>query len=565
MTKSTRFLFLILLLSVVFAFLVIYLAQPSPIGVIWINSNHLYAPSLAYELVSGASRLNDWYLSPAPEFFPVILWFLIAAFFVKSAYYQILIFLALQILSLFFSVFLIAKATGRNRAFVISVAIVSYILYLAYDTAVWMDKGYFLLIGNELFGAIRHGGSFICSLFSVSLYLLWERLKKSHVLLVLMCVFSFVASLSDTLYIVQFIFPLWFFIALQRCFIKNKKMLVGALLLTLSSVLGACSYNILVAKPMRPSLGFSLGGVFSRLQSEWDTFYSLFLCERHLFFFYVVYFLCVILCIAAILFYLFGNIQKKLSAPRILMYLKRFMRKERGFLSFFILTFFSLLFTFFVPLFFSNRNDVPQGYLLPVLYFPVITTFLLLDTICSNVPLLNLLRGEKILIRCQVITLFFCMAASIFLAIQMIAAAYNFVKINGLPGNFRHPLRESCFRKFDNALEKYGISEVASPYWYARLYHIMSSRNIKVAQFTGNLIPFRWMTSEKYFSQEYRAFITSFEKTEEASMSLSLDDVERVNGRPIEAVVCHDYNYRVLSSTPHAVFPIVLYIYKEKD
>jgi len=84
------------------------------------NADALYLPTLMADLLGGGGALRDWYLTPAPYFFPDMPMFALAYLLGPDAYSQILIFACLQIALLALLLYVLARQLAPRGALAVA-------------------------------------------------------------------------------------------------------------------------------------------------------------------------------------------------------------------------------------------------------------------------------------------------------------------------------------------------------------------------------------------------------------------------------------------------------------
>ena len=178
-----------------------YLAGHSFRAYVIENSDLLYLPTLFSDVLTKGGHLSDWFLTPAPYFFPDYLLYLLAYALGIGTYIQIAIFAVVQIGATLCVTWVLARRLSPSEAFVAAVTITIALTWLA-------------LRGSEPFVILlvsaSHYGTFLSSVLFAALWIQYEAVIASpgrHLLLVAICVLVFLATLSDNLFVVQAVLP----------------------------------------------------------------------------------------------------------------------------------------------------------------------------------------------------------------------------------------------------------------------------------------------------------------------------------------------------------------------
>jgi hypothetical protein len=165
------------------------------------NSDLLYLPTLFSDLIEKGGRLSDWFLTPAPYFFPDYPLYFIAYVLGFGTYSRVVLFSVTQSIVLFCALWLLATRVSRSEGFVAAATIAVALLWLALH-----DGEPFVI----LLASASHYGTFVSAIIFEALwmqYLAMEAQPRHGVWLGAMCMLAFLAALSDNLFIVQVICP----------------------------------------------------------------------------------------------------------------------------------------------------------------------------------------------------------------------------------------------------------------------------------------------------------------------------------------------------------------------
>ena len=95
------------------------------------NSDLLYLPALFADVLSGGGRIADWYLTPAPYFFPDYPIYFGAYAAGWDTYSRIVLFSVAQTMLVFAAVWLLAKQVEAPAAFILAVTVTIALVWLA--------------------------------------------------------------------------------------------------------------------------------------------------------------------------------------------------------------------------------------------------------------------------------------------------------------------------------------------------------------------------------------------------------------------------------------------------
>lgn len=214
------------------------------------NADALYLPTLFDHVLGQHGSIRDWYLTPAPYYFPDYPLYLLAYWLGTTSYYSIIIFSILQGLLLFAVLYTLARQVDIAPALPCAALAMTAFAALA-------------LSGEEpfvlLFHSGYHFGAFMAALAFAAAWLHWERERAAWALVVAGAL-AYAATLSDSLFALQAALPL-----LAACIVRlvgERGYLAGrrwsiALVLGLA-VAGQMSYRLAVAHKTRYSAKMDL-------------------------------------------------------------------------------------------------------------------------------------------------------------------------------------------------------------------------------------------------------------------------------------------------------------------
>ena len=201
MTKRANVVNLILLLATAGNVIVCYLAGHPFRAYVIENSDLLYLPTLFSDVLSKGGHLSDWFLTPAPYFFPDYPLFLLAYVAGVGTYVQIAIFALVQTGATFCAMWLLTRRLSSSEAFVVAVTITIALVWLALRAG----EPFVILLASA-----SHYGTFLSTVLFAALWVHYETSnteRGKRLLLVAVCILALLATLSDNLFIVQAILP----------------------------------------------------------------------------------------------------------------------------------------------------------------------------------------------------------------------------------------------------------------------------------------------------------------------------------------------------------------------
>jgi hypothetical protein len=466
------------------------------------NSDTLLLPSLLKDLFLHISYYKDWSLSPAPHFFPDIFLYAIIFFVTKNIYFQFLINLYLQLLFLYVAIKYIYRLFfDQEKAVIFAFAAVCLVFLLA-------------IYGKPPFGNMvvptAHIGEFI-----IGIYLLGVQLKniaenrleiKKH-LVILTSTLSFLAGLSDLLFVPQFAtaFLLSYLLFFITGSIKFRKIFYNGVFPFCAAIAGAyltkyaVPTNILFKYLGQPTLEkislATLHQQFSSFVAMLQTDMRGILCPIYILFYGLLFFV-IVYCL----------IDKKNNR----------VHKELFFFSIFV--FFSAFLSIVAVFCLAGENYVAQKYIYPIYFIPVLS-FFCLQNITNRFPVIGkLMLGLA--------------------GLLILLLPWNIQLLITKPGfKIKYEYYPEYMACIDHSLKGYGHTGIAG-YWEANLITILSKTNVQVVPVQPkNFSIFPWMLNLKKFSNSYSFAIIDV-TTPFIDRELDQNMIEAFNGKPRKTIVC---------------------------
>ncbi len=192
-----------LLFSSLVDIIVFYLGGHAFRGYLLENSDLLYLPTLFSDLMSRGGRISDWFLTPAPYFFPDYPVYFVAYVLGSGTYSRLVIFSVAQTLLTFGAIWLLARRVSTSQTLMAAVTITIALVWLA------LNVGEPFVI---LFASASHYGSFVAAILLAALWIWYrtpqEQSGNSAWLLSAICAVAFLSTLSDNFFVVQALVPL---------------------------------------------------------------------------------------------------------------------------------------------------------------------------------------------------------------------------------------------------------------------------------------------------------------------------------------------------------------------
>lgn len=462
-----------------------------PLQLYLFHADALYLPALFRDLFEHGGRLRDWFLTPAPYFFPDFLIYLPAYLLGKGPYEQILLYGLFQAgLTMAAILFLVKEAAATTRL-ATTVFITVALLWLAVNAAEPFV---------ELLTSAYHFGAFLCA---VAFAACWLQRERAHGparrwLLAAMCVLAFLATLSDNIFLVQVIAPyLATSFLLHERAAGRSRFPGGALLVLLASLLGSLSYRFVVAHRTRYPARLGLEQLAGNVHDLLDLYARLFTAFPLLGAWFCAYVLFACACLIA-------SLRKRtlFQLPRALVLLVVF-------------SLLSMAATTVAVLLVSNLPVAPR-YLVPVLFWPLIIGVLLVQHVVGK--------------RFYWISMY---GAGVFSMLLLASALRLPIDTTTQPGYY--PEQIACI---DQVLARHQVRHGIAQYWDAKRIEMFSRQDITLAQYFNDLKPQKWITSERHFRPAYDFAIIA--ENVAPMFQLPAKALVTMNGEPAEVAVCGD-------------------------
>jgi hypothetical protein len=497
-----------LFLSLLILFSVSYSAG-HPIQLYLLNSDALYLPTLFHNLFQEGGHISDWYLTPAPYFFPDYLLFGGAYVLASSMDAQVVIYALFQMMLTTIVFYFLFKTINKQAALSSAILMTTGLLFLALT----VGKPFVYMLTSAF-----HFSTFIIELICITLIISTHQRSSSRqkrYQLTALCVFSFLMTLSDALFLVQFLLPLWIAFGLTQC-IRREKLTANMSLVNLPFVFGVFGYFTYALIPNKTRCSSSVG--ISHLLNNLRDFTSI--CTEVyssspglMFFFGIFYSLCLVFLMVAMVKH------TRLNSHKTLLFLIVFSLVSLG-----SVFFASLLITSFSPM---------VRYFIPAMIWPLV------------VGIVGLMYGLGR--RCNAVANALSLGLILILSYQTI----ELIKKNKLMLH-HYPTDLACI---DNALKERGLHHGIAGYWDAKYIQAFSHHPMTLAQHLDNLSEHRWITSKTFFRPVYDFAIIS--EHAPAGYALSTKKIEQMNGAAKKVIACGERTLLIYGHGQLQVRPIV--------
>lgn len=486
-----RQLFILACAAVTLGALAMILRAGHPLQAYLVNSDAFYLPVLFDDLLARGGRLADWYLTPAPYFFPDFPLYLLAWLLGADVFQQVAAFALLQVVATGAALFLLARQILEHDRLPAAAAL--SILF------VWLG----LHAGDpfvRLFSSAHHYGAFVAALLLVALWLQRDagpNGKPDRRLDAAVAILVFLSTLSDALFLVQAVLPL-----AAAALLCRQERFGGAARRAFAQLLAPAlaamiSYRFLVAHPTRykTRIGF---GQFGAHFDEMSAMGSALFGPRPLL--AAALLLVLFAGAACIALLLRGRLPARVPRPVALL------------LAFATL---SCAATVGVMLLSTNVQPVPR-YLIAALSWPLVAGLFGLSW---------LLRRHF-----RHAALGLAVGCTVLLA----AEAWQVKDVRNAQ-SYYYPQQIACI---DRALAAAGARHGIAQYWDAKLLQGLSRNRLTLAQHFATLEPMQWITSERFFATRYDFAIIA--EREVPEFRLPRARLLALNGEPAQVVHCGD-------------------------
>ncbi len=477
-------------LALSFIAVIIHYHSRSDIVNYFFLSDSLYLPTLFEDIFIKGGKINDWFLTPSPYFFPDYPAFFIAYLIGNTPQSQMIAFALMQASLMLMAVFFIAKETSKINSsnFTIATTTLIVLIWLALSAG---EPFVFILL------SAYHYGAFLSAILLVALWLKLNdnsSVKNQCFLLTLIGVFTFITTLSDTLFLVQFVAPLVathvLISILDREFSLKKTL--ALIFIAICSFVGSISYKWIVANQTRYATNIGIENLSKNLKNISEIFYA---AATGYPVFGIIFLLYLGVVLHSLILLLRGDKQDfKLSWLALFSFL-------------------SLCVTLFTTLVVTNLQ-ITGRYLIPALSWPIIIVLIYIN---------NRFHDRFALTAILI---------SIFALSSMSWSSYQLIQSNGIKERY-YPGDMACI---DDVLEKENINNGIAQYWDAKHIQNLSRLKLNIAQHFDNLNEMHWITSKKYFTPTYDFAIIT--EVADPPFKISLEALTRLNGKPTLTKAC---------------------------
>lgn len=459
-----------------------------------LTADALYLPTLFDDLLRHGGRLTDWYLTPAPYFFPDFPMYLAAFWLGSDSYHQIIVFAVIQSALLMAATYALARRLGSSAA----LPCAAFSLVLLAWLALSAQEPFVLLLSNA-----SHFGGFLSAILLV---LAWLRYEEDGSQLAFWAAFALACAttLSDSLFMLQAALPLsgalFARVLRERAYLAGRRRRMALPLVPAgAALLGHLLYKAVVSNRTRYKaemdfhhIGANLHDIAAIAQRLWETL--------------------PLFCVCWLAFLLFA-----LACALRLALGREPFGLPRGLAWLLVFWLMSLAGALVVSLLVFNL-PVAARYFIPAICWPI----LLAPVIGAHA-----LRARAAPLLLLTATLACTLAMGVATARQWQA----------------HPLQAAYYTAdaacIDTALAGMDLHDGIAQYWDAKPFQRFSRDHIVLAQHYNNLEESRWITSKRYFKPAYDFALVGPEGP--PPHFISAERLVAINGEPAARVRCGGY------------------------
>lgn len=424
------------------------------------NSDSMYMPTLYDNLINHSGLYKNWYLAPAPYFFPDMTLYFIANFFGGNFYYANFIFFNLQLLLLFWFLKKINDIFFKQEiALLFSVSSVAFLYGISFSFS-----GY-LIRSSHHFGSFLVGLAFIYLLLKI---IESEKLKAGYGLSLVVLISLIV--MSDKIFLLQFVAPS--IAALFVLAVVKRLTWVALLRIIILFAIGIAVGLFLYQLVMKHITAYPVNYGWENIKKNMTPFLSIFSRTFQSNYYYtIIFILFYIICLFLITTYLWRLLSKRTFFA--------IYSLDRLFVVIFVL--FSLCGISFVVVSSSlgmmHRFVIPI-FILPICFIPMIIAFV----IKTKRHKLNFAKLS---------------------CISMFIMLFSYTVLQASEFEFKsdyYPKYIQCFDNFVIETEsKRGISE----YWQSKKVTMLSKQGATVAQTNDVFDPYLWISTTEWYADRY--------------------------------------------------------------
>ena len=460
------------------------------------NADALYLPALYRDIVTeGGSYFEQWFLPPAPYYFPDMVLYFAVNFLTGDYYYAIALFYIIEWLVLVWIVYKIYREFfNRINAYML-LPIVFFPLYYFYSPVK------FLLYLSDF-----HYGGFIIGM--ILMYIAITNInssKNNYLKWSIFFILGLLATASDKLILVQWIFPLTLTVAIF--WLMRKSSHKSAIIMIVLSV--AIFYffkplhDFLLPNPIinnaaaHPTLSFDM------IDRNYPIIASIFQESFELGKINLLFLLTALLIALIVSFkFLINLITKK--------------HDNDNTISAFVAVLMLTIFAANISAFLLTDREVNARHFIPLFVLPAIFLPIFIGSLFS----IKFLVKFKIPMLLLVLSLISLEAANLLIGKRFY-------------GSYSTPLSR-CFDEFIGETNaKYGGAQ----YWQSKNLYMLSKYPVTIAQYDGSNHRYRWITTMRWYRDKYDFFLIDHAASR-GHYEINRNKIIRKSGEPDKIYSC---------------------------
>lgn len=487
-------------------FAALYLAGQPDFARFLLGADGLYFPALFFDLFQQNGSLANWYLAPPGSyFFPDFGFYFLAYLATRSPYLQIVAFGLVQMLFLFFAVWVLAGQVRPQSSILAKYLQASAVTAVAIALALSGREPFVLLTVSGF-----HYGSFIVTLVFLAAWLRYydaSNTGKQALLLAAMGFLAAVTTLSDTIFLVHVVAPL---IATSVAFVilepkRRARAIASLVLIPAASVVGYFSYYWLVYNNTRYPVRLGTYELWDRVVVLGSIFWNS-MIKLPLFGVAAVLYVGISLYVV---YSAFAGLKKPIHLTGL------------GRLWLFSLAAAGATVCAIIP---TELPPLSARYLIPVMLTPV--------------ALLVFVAAVRLRRSFDYAAVALC-GISAFLSLSI---AYRYVS----PAQLRYTFRDAEIDCIDGALEKYGVANGVAQYFDAKPLQLFSRLPVSIAQVAQHpnaLLEQRWVNTARHFRPAYDFAVVSDDA--KGIYGISAAQLAALNGKPRAVEHCQTHSVHI--------------------
>ena len=450
------------------------------------NEDSIYAALAAQDMLFKGKNILDWYISPAPYYFPDYLFYALSHILISNPFFRFPFIAVLQVLITFGALWYFAGKIVKQYSFALAVIITLLLVWTSLLTTDHFAHFFYAPIFSFMFVYAWHYGAFLSLLYYLVLWSAYgnpetsirnDNVVMKGALYAGICILAFLSGASDKLFVLQAAIPLvatYIFIA---CVNKKFSWKTCALhiIAFLCAALGVYLHNTLHPNALRSEAILDFQAIMNhftiRINGVWSQFYAMGLKLVHFGIFVCLYILTVFHAIYRLFCW-----EPKTKNENYLLFLT-------------IFSFFSIIISLLLAAT-IGPSDIFDRYMMPLYLFPLIIP-------CFY---FTYYLGKWLIIAGRILSF-----------IMLLSLGYNvtvYIQNNGLILNqYKGILLEFDRNEIvciDDVIKETGVKYGISNYWMSKPVMYYSKNDPIIASYhMDSYTPDHRLTSEAFYRDQY--------------------------------------------------------------